>query len=69
MNAADLRKRIQRLEKLSIGFGKEFTLWEKCDDPLLYMERQVYLLSLHRALSGVEEARVALAKALDRMRG
>ena len=37
--------------------------------PLLYRERQVYLAAIRAALSGVECARVTLAKASQRLRG
>ena len=56
-----------RLEELSRGFAKEEVRVRECDDPLLYVERLAYLTALRLALSGVEGARVALAKALQRI--
>ena len=43
--------------------------WRKCDDPLLYLERKELLAALDRALSGIEGARVVMAKACRRLRG
>ena len=40
---------------------------EKADDPMLYLERQAYLTAMRQALSGIEGARVTLAKARQRM--
>jgi hypothetical protein len=37
--------------------------------PLLYVERRGYLLALHRAWAGVEDARLALVKARRRIEG
>ena len=43
--------------------------WRKCDDPLLYLERKELLAALERALSGIEGARVVMAKACRRLCG
>jgi hypothetical protein len=37
------------------------------DDPLLYLERKAYLTAIQDALAGVEGARVALARARQRL--
>jgi hypothetical protein len=42
-------------------------LWKACNDPLLYLERRAYLGAIRDALAGVEEARVVLAKARQRL--
>jgi len=68
MNLNDLEARVQRLDQLSCGLAKEGILVEKCNDPLLYRERQDYLAAIRAALSGIEGARVALAKACQRLR-
>jgi hypothetical protein len=67
LSVADQRGRYARLEELSLGLGKELVVIGKGEDPLLYLERQAYLLALHDALAGVEEARVTLARALQRI--
>jgi hypothetical protein len=67
MNLTDLQARVRRLEQLARGLAKEVTLWKACNDPLLYLERKAYLGAIQDALSGVEEARVTLAKARQRL--
>ena len=67
MNLSDLRKRVNRLDQLSHGLAKEEILWKQGNDPLLYRERQDYLAAIRTALSGVECARVTLAKARQRL--
>jgi hypothetical protein len=67
LTADDLERRVERLEVLAKGLGKEVYLWRQADDPLLYLERRKYLCALQDALFGVEGARVALAKALARL--
>jgi hypothetical protein len=64
---ADLTARINRLGELTRGLAKEVSLWKECDDPLLYLERKAYLDGIQDALSGVERARVALARARQRL--
>jgi hypothetical protein len=68
MTGADLERRIDRLNVLSLGLMRECALWEKADDPLLYLERRGYLDGIHQALAGVESARVFLTKACLRIR-
>jgi hypothetical protein len=47
---------------------KEVQLIREADDPLLYLERLAYVEALREAVAGLEDARVALAKALQRIR-
>jgi hypothetical protein len=42
---------------------RECQVINKGDDPLLYLERRAYLMALQAAVSGLESARVVLAKA------
>jgi hypothetical protein len=65
----DLTGRVARLDQLSCGLGKEIVRWWKRDDPLLYLERKELLAALDHTLTGVERARVALAKACRRLHG
>jgi hypothetical protein len=67
MNLADLGARVRRLDELARGLAKEVALWKAGNDPLLYLERRVYLGAIQDALAGVEAARVVLAKARQRV--
>jgi hypothetical protein len=67
MNLADMTARVRRLDELARGLAKEVALWKKADDPLLYLERKAYLDAIQDALAGVEEARVILARARQRL--
>jgi hypothetical protein len=61
--------RVGRLDELARGLAKELTLTRQADDPLVYVERKAYRDALGRVLSGVEEARVVLARARQRLEG
>lgn len=67
MNVTDLEARVRRLDQLARGLAREVSLWRECNDPLLYLERKAYLNAIQDALAGVEEARVVLAKARQRL--
>jgi hypothetical protein len=67
MNAADISARIGRLDALARGLILELHKVETADDPMLYVERQQYLTAIRRVLHGVEDARVTLTKARQRM--
>jgi hypothetical protein len=69
MDTNDIKQRIDRLDQLSRGLAKEVVLTRAANDPLLYLERKAYLTAIHDALAGVEGARVALAKARQRLQG
>jgi hypothetical protein len=69
MTLQAIAARVERLDELSRGLAKELTLIREADDPLLYVERKAYLGALGRVLSGVEEARVALARVRQRLEG
>lgn len=64
---ADVTARIQRLETLAGGLAREVYLWREADDPLLYLERKAYLNAIQDALAGIEEARIALTRARQRL--
>jgi hypothetical protein len=70
MTRDDLAARVRRLDALARGLAKE-TAQVQADTltVLLYRERRGYLEALHRALGGVEDARVVLARALHRLEG
>ena len=68
MSAAALSARVRRLDQLALGVAREVQLVGQ-DDFLLYVERREYLTALHRMCAGLECARVALAKARQRLDG
>ena len=67
MTLTDLKARVDRLQDLAVGLAKEVVLWKEGSDPLLYVERKAYLKAIQDALAGVEEARVVLARARQRL--
>jgi hypothetical protein len=67
MGLADLKARIERLDKLARGFSLEVGRWKGANDPLLYRERKAYLGAVQDALAGVEAARVVLAGVVRRL--
>jgi hypothetical protein len=67
MNRADVTARVHRLDVLMRGLAREVALWKEGNDPLLYAERRAYLKAIQDALAGVEEARVVLARAHQRL--
>lgn len=69
MTIDDVRARTRRLEELVKGLTREVVQTWKCDDPLLYLERKTYLVGLQTAIAGLEDARIALVKAHQRLGG
>jgi hypothetical protein len=69
MTPDNIRSRVQRLDALARGLAKETVLIDECEDPLLYRERLDYRTAIRQALDGVETARIALAKARQRLEG
>jgi hypothetical protein len=67
LEVKDIRARIGRLERLTVGLCKEVALIREGNDPLLYLERRAYLNAIQDAIAGVEEARVTLARARQRL--
>jgi hypothetical protein len=66
MSAADIVARIQRLEQLSREVAMELQIVEKMKC-LQYRERRDYFDGLRRVWVGLENARVALVKARQRL--
>jgi hypothetical protein len=69
LTLADVISRVARLERLSLGLAWEAAVKQGWVDLLLYRERKQYLAAVRDALSGVEAARVVLARAVRRMEG
>jgi hypothetical protein len=67
MSTINLQVRVERLEELSRGLSREVLLWKEGNDPLLYVERKAYLSAIQQALAGIEDARVVLARARQRL--
>jgi hypothetical protein len=61
-------KRITRFHELAHGLSVEAGKIQQGQDPLLYAERRDYLRSLHAAIAALENARVVLALAQQRVR-
>jgi hypothetical protein len=68
MTVDNLAARARRLDRLALGLMKEVAVIREADDPLLYLERLAYGEALRQAVSGLEGARIALARALQRNR-
>jgi hypothetical protein len=62
MSRTAISARVRRLNQLALGVAREVQLVGQ-DDLLLYVERREYLTALHRMCTGLDGARVALAKA------
>jgi hypothetical protein len=67
MNAADLRARVKRLDKLVMGLGREHSLVRAGDDPLHLTERRDYLNAINDSARLLEVARLVLVGGLLRM--
>jgi hypothetical protein len=62
-----LSSRISRLDALSRGLHCEEIHVRQTDGVLLYLERLAYMAAIRQAASGLETARIVLAKARQRM--
>jgi hypothetical protein len=69
LELADIKRRIDRLERLALGLAREAAPQPGAVDLLLYRERKQYLKAVRDALAGVEAGRVVLARAVRRMEG
>jgi hypothetical protein len=69
MGLADLKARIERLDKLARGFSAEVGRWKGDDGLLLFRERKAYLAAVQNAIAGTDEARVVLEKVVRRIEG
>ena len=63
----DVRQRAERLERLAQGLCRERARARLARPPLPLRERRMYLCALDDALFGVEGARLALARAIQRL--
>jgi hypothetical protein len=67
LHHAALRKRILRLEELSLGLSRDEEHFRACSCQLMAEERDKYRESLRQAIAGVETARLALVMACQRI--
>jgi hypothetical protein len=59
--------RIERLNTLTGSLSRELLIIRQGNDPLLYRDRRDYMKALGEAISGLETARIVLAKAKHRL--
>jgi hypothetical protein len=64
---ANIADRIRRLEALTLALAREWHLLRACQDPLLYAERRDYLQAIGGTAASLDEARVVLAEARQRL--
>jgi hypothetical protein len=69
MFPAAISARIRRLEELALGVLRELQQIERRSDIFLWQERLEYRYALLKMCRSLENARVALAKARQRMAG
>ncbi len=63
-----VQSRVRRLDELARALAKESRLIADAQDPLLYLERLAYLRAVNDAIAALEDARVVLARAGQRIR-
>ena len=68
LELADLKARIERLDRLARGLAREVGLQRGAEDVLLFRERRQYLRAVQEALAGADAARVVLG-GVKRTRG
>jgi hypothetical protein len=68
MTVDNLAARARRLDRLALGLMKEGVLIREADDPPLYLERLAYVEALRGTVAGLEDPRVTLARAQQRIR-
>jgi len=63
-----LRACVRRFHDLYRELARETAIPHAEDnDPLMFMERRAYKAAIHRAIGGLEDARVVLATAIQRI--
>ena len=62
-----LQDRVTRLEQLQDGLSREVALWKGKQSPLLDVEKKVYLNGVQDIIKGLDDARVVMTKALERV--
>ena len=67
MELRHLRARIERLNQLLMGLGREHSHWLKCDAPVYLWEREQYRKALTEAIRAVDAVRRVLVKVCSRI--
>jgi len=62
-----MQDRVARLEQPQDGLSREVALWRGKQSPLLDAERKVYLNGVQDIIKGLDDARVVMTKALERV--
>ena len=62
-----MEQRVARLEQLQDGLSREVALWRGKQSPLLDGERRAYLNGAQDLIKGLDDARVVMSKALERV--
>jgi hypothetical protein len=68
LTLADIKARIERLDRLARGLAREVELQRGAEDRLLFREREQYLAAVQDALAGADAARVVLVGVVERRR-
>jgi hypothetical protein len=69
LELADIKARVDRLDRLVRGLAKEAGQQRGAETVLLFRERRQYLRAVQEALAGAEAARVVLDGVVKRMGG
>jgi hypothetical protein len=69
LQLADIKARIERLDRLARGLAREAGQQRGAETVLLFRERRRYLRAIQEALAGAEAARVVLEGVVKRMGG
>ena len=67
MRGKNLQGRIARLQELIMRLSHEDACWKDDIYPLHHMERNAYLVAIHKAISALSEARIALSRVKQRV--
>jgi hypothetical protein len=63
----DLRNRIDHWEEVVKNFEQEFFIIKAANDPMYFLEWEAYLAGIRKVVEGCEDARIAMAKARQRI--
>jgi hypothetical protein len=66
MRGKNLQGRITRLQELIMQLSQEDASWKDDIYPLHHMERNAYLLAIHKPIGALSEARIVLSQAIQR---
>jgi hypothetical protein len=67
MDSKQMLARIERLDQLIMGLGRDHGEWLKCDAPVFLWEREEYRVALDKAIEAVQAVRRMLRKVCSRI--